>query len=825
MNISEINSASVHEEEEGNPHYIPGSGGQEQDTTYRSNSSTLNNELGEAEVSKKESPVMDSSSETLSKSPSAPDGTGAGDREDTEAVEAEEGTNSKDIPDTPTADQDVGDTDHNMDIQEHDDIQTKTALEQLDMNRMFKVNSNKLLLKHSPLKVDSDPPSKLSEQNSDPEDDDHNQPRKRLKLGPVPNLDDNGNSKERPPTATNELSTTPMAIDIVSFSNTHTSPNSREYITSTSTENSHTRNGSENLSDSFSSSHRLSPVRVIHPDNGDTNKLNIDRGHVNGEILMVATRNNELIDEIHRTHKQINTLVKGYDQLNAKYSEQVSGIKVLTRENEDLAKRLEDSERKNELNVENNQKLVAELAKIKDEMNMANSNQNLLQNKFDSVCKEADRWKEENEVLLKSKTELERQFSIVNEKLAKLSEERLHIESKVNDLGNEKGLLQNALDGTTEQLENARKEVIARDQQIVELNTKLDEYLNSEKGTSEDTAQLINDLTDEKNRLERELQDVVLSKDNELKTLNNDLSELKSSLTTLHSNLDNLSVERDTLKTELGKRDNELSILNRLFDEANDESKVRYAEVRELKEKLETLKEERESVDALNEKLQSELNENKKQLEEQKRNLQRASLELDGVQDRSSTTDEEHKKELEKLRDVISSLESTLEAAQESTERLREENKSLQQQLEENENEKGSDQSAGVTSAEEQQADNEELQRLRENFDAQAREQGEEIKSLQNQLLVLREKLEQKDKDANKRLKLLAEDLYHQYSSKHEQKVRTLKKSYEKRYKLEIDKLTVERDGFREEIERLKKLLLSEREEKKELLRSMEAIE
>ena len=810
-------------EEEGNSHNLLSSNDQEHDTTYKSNSSALNTELEEAEVIRKESSVVDSSSETFGKSLSALDSTGEGDRQDSETVQTVEETNSKDILDTSATDQGVGDADHDTDLQEHDEIQTKTALEQLDMNKMFKVNSNKFLLKHSPLKIDSLPPDKSSEQNNDPEDDEQSQPRKRLKIEPVPNLDENDNSKERPSTATNQLSTTPMAIDILSCSNIHTSPNSSENITSTGTENPQTRNDSENLSDSFSSSHRLSPVRVIHPGNGDNNKPNIDSSHINGEILMVATRNNELIDEIHRTHMRINTLMKEYDQLNAKYSEQVSRVKIFTQENEELAKRLEDSYQKNELNVQNNQKLMSELAKIKDEMNMANSNQNLLQNKFDSVCKEVDRWRDENDTLLKSKTELERQFSIANEKLAKLSEEKLDIESKFNDLGNEKGLLQNALDETTQQLENARKEVIVRDQQIVELNAKLDEYLDSERGNSEDTVQLINNLTDEKNRLERELQDIVLSKDSELKTLSNELSELKSSLTALHSNLDTLSVERDALKTELDKRDNELSILNRLFDEANDESKVRYAEVRELKEKLETLKEEKESVDVLNEELQSELNEGKKQLEEQKRNFQRASLELDGVQDRSSAAEEEHKKELEKLRKVIASLEGTLETSQESTERLREENKSLQQQLAEKE--KGSDQPMEVALAEGQQANNEELQRLRESFDVQAREQGEEIKSLQNQLLVLREKLEQKDKDANKRLKLLAEDLYHQYSSKHEQKVRNLKKSYEKRYKLEIDKLTVERDGFKEEIERLKKLLSSEREEKKELLRSMEAIE
>lgn len=98
----------------------------------------------------------------------------------------------------------------------------------------------------------------------------------------------------------------------------------------------------------------------------------------------------------------------------------------------------------------------------------------------------------------------------------------------------------------------------------------------------------------------------------------------------------------------------------------------------------------------------------------------------------------------------------------------------------------------------------------------------EKIKSLGKQVQDWKEKYEAKEKDTNKRLKLLAEDLYIQYSSKHEQKVKLLKKGYENKYQNKFDQLNLENKTLSEEIEQLNKQLSSEREEKQELLKLLE---
>ena len=64
--------------------------------------------------------------------------------------------------------------------------------------------------------------------------------------------------------------------------------------------------------------------------------------------------------------------------------------------------------------------------------------------------------------------------------------------------------------------------------------------------------------------------------------------------------------------------------------------------------------------------------------------------------------------------------------------------------------------------------------------------------------------------------------MYIQYSSKHEQKVKLLKKGYENKYQNKFDQLNLENKTLSEEIEQLNKQLSSEKEEKQELLKLLE---
>lgn len=105
----------------------------------------------------------------------------------------------------------------------------------------------------------------------------------------------------------------------------------------------------------------------------------------------------------------------------------------------------------------------------------------------------------------------------------------------------------------------------------------------------------------------------------------------------------------------------------------------------------------------------------------------------------------------------------------------------------------------------------------------QKNKDDEHIKLLERQIQDWKEKYDTKEKDTNKRLKLLAEDLYIQYSSKHEQKVKLLKKGYENKFQSKFDQLSLENKSLSEEIVQLNKQLSSERGEKQELLKLLES--
>ncbi|CDO95240.1 unnamed protein product [Kluyveromyces dobzhanskii CBS 2104] len=97
-----------------------------------------------------------------------------------------------------------------------------------------------------------------------------------------------------------------------------------------------------------------------------------------------------------------------------------------------------------------------------------------------------------------------------------------------------------------------------------------------------------------------------------------------------------------------------------------------------------------------------------------------------------------------------------------------------------------------------------------------------ETDELRAKIKELEETVANADTETNKKLQLLAEDLYIQYSSKHEQKVKMLKKGYETKYKDLLDNLTVENNALHDEVDQLQKTVETERAEKQDLIKSLE---
>jgi kinetochore protein SLK19 len=90
---------------------------------------------------------------------------------------------------------------------------------------------------------------------------------------------------------------------------------------------------------------------------------------------------------------------------------------------------------------------------------------------------------------------------------------------------------------------------------------------------------------------------------------------------------------------------------------------------------------------------------------------------------------------------------------------------------------------------------------------------------LETQVAQLTKERTTLENETDKRLQQLAEDLYIQYSKKHEQKVQVLKKGYENKWASKIGKFENENVKLKREIEGLNSQLEQERSEKAEIIK------
>lgn len=100
-----------------------------------------------------------------------------------------------------------------------------------------------------------------------------------------------------------------------------------------------------------------------------------------------------------------------------------------------------------------------------------------------------------------------------------------------------------------------------------------------------------------------------------------------------------------------------------------------------------------------------------------------------------------------------------------------------------------------------------------------AQEQAVELKKLQGELAKAQEKIAGNEKNLEDQLEKLAQDLYLQYSAKHEQKVATLKRGYEMKWAGKVKRFTKENESLKHQISAMKKRLEVETSEKKQLVK------
>lgn len=729
-------------------------------------------------------------------------------------------------------------------------------LENIDINKLFDDNksdagptfSNEnestsdkrvLTLNYSPIRVEMSSPEKESDKNTNKDEDDeesgHINKRLKLQLESVPDLKQGpaegaANDKE-------EIMSSPMAIDMI---DTNISPNkfimndgvarNESFNINTdklSLENdinekqeeadfikSNSNNGDSNDDDDYgneyeeegdiTNSHinRLTPLyetsaRDSKYHGGEKTHHNDDNQfdirHDNFQI--VAKRNEELTDQLYQLNQKLNSLISKNESISFQYEKlNKSHQQLIDSSNE----RVEKLHIEREHSISRVEKFKKRIKELNTEIKVLNSNQKILQEKFDNSINELNQVKNEqyntNNILQRN----EKNLNEKNAELEKIKEELSTTLEKLSESQNTLNDLNSCIAQLNSKVGDTNSVLISKESELNNLKISLKETLSISKDSNDsDLIAQLNELISAKNSLQQKLDDLSSLNDDNLKKLQEKLMEDETALRRKDAEINSLNSELEELKKHVISKDNEFETWKSKYENVEDEAKIRNAEVTELTRDIDDLKESKVHLQETITELENHVHKLENDYDLEKEKFEKTSLELESLQLKNSNIQAEHIKELENLHENLLSLQDELKISSERVTALTKENETLKQNNDNN--------NKSVTLSNHQKD-----------------KDGELIKSLEKQLKDWKEKYDAKEKDTNKRLKLLAEDLYIQYSSKHEQKVKLLKKGYENKFQNKFDQLNLENKTLSEEIEQLNKQLNSEREEKQDLLKLLE---
>lgn len=716
-----------------------------------------------------------------------------------------------------------GKTEQNAEVQSDDH---SNALDQIDINKMFphaghcgndepKQESRLMLMNQSPIHIDMSSPVKQRDDDDAGVEDGENEPvskKVKLELESVPNLTQ-GVANEQ----FNDINlSSPEAIEMIE---TKSSPikdfseineeqeqqqgpgqhSPHQDVKGSEFQKSNERDPIEtppkNRSENILSLPQLIPV-FNHNDTESSlnNRLQksfylVDNTDLKNsyEFQGLSKRNQELIEEIHSMNERVNDLTADNDlafheyknikmKLENSSSTYEAEIKKLnTAVNSISSDRDKYQERLN--------KLKQMLNESRDEIKMLNQNQSILQKKYETATKEADRWK-------KLSNEIEGNFLEMRSVAMERNDKSKEMEDKVNALTEKIASYETenteleALNNEIKEKYNALEELLSKnDDELKRLKAQHNESLAAQKGASDEISNQLNDLVAAKHALELQLKVLQDDSKEKIALLNESVVEKKSLLESATKNFNNVQNSLQTLQNELTEKNQQLKSMQTKHESLDDESEIRKAEIAELNEKNEELKE-------LNLTLENSVSQLEGKLKELRENLdrERGSPERETEYLKNMNIEAEHLAELEDLHANMSTLQECLKKNSDTISRLRIENESL----------KNNQQTGHI---EHEKEPKEAL-----------------ISNLRKEVEDWKEKYSSKEQESNKSLKLLAEDLYIQYSSKHEQKVKLLKRGYETKYQSKLDKLNLKNEGLAEELQHLRNQLASERKEKQKLL-------
>lgn len=329
----------------------------------------------------------------------------------------------------------------------------------------------------------------------------------------------------------------------------------------------------------------------------------------------------------------------------------------------------------------------------------------------------------------------------------------------------------------------------------MEENVKDADHLRQEMGLLEETRDVLERLTDEQKKSLEESRALIDALQEEKLDLLKTLEDSEASARSLQRDL-------DIMKTDLAELRDENVQLKQTIEEKELAQRSSNEKLQELMKETETIHEEMATFEKEYKQLELQLLDKTAAIESLEAENRELSLAL-----------EESRKSHDQLQREVSQLQSDQYALTQDKAALEEQIGALKSQhLEKDEIISGDTNKMGQLVLEIEQLKKDLASKARQqddstsNYDAQ-----QHITSLQQQIASAQEKTDE-------RIQEVAEQLYHQYSKKHEVKVGQLKKKFE----IRLEENRAELEAQKRKIETLERLLLAETKDKNHLLMLLE---
>lgn len=527
------------------------------------------------------------------------------------------------------------------------------------------------------------------------------------------------------------------------------------------------------------------------------------------------------------THNNTITLLNGMiDSLKLQKKQLLKSNELLQYEHETYNLDINKLQDKNEVLIKERTDQLTELFKLKNFISDLETLKAQKESKINELEENLAKHKAEIETLKESIAQIDQQNLTLTQSL----EEKTKIQSKVEKLVLKFEEIQQLYNSEQSKAQSLKQSLDAYSNQLNEQKSIV-EALTSENldiskennGLKEENTSLVqvnqiisNEIQDIKGRLDnqedllnsenKKLAALIETKDKKAKLDESVIDGLTRGIATLKSHV--LS-----LKEELLTQNKSLSELQEGLDDSNELLIIRKAEVDELNIELKNSKHELESSrDALVEKqkiivkLNDELDQIKEKLSEQRELVNK-------LEDHLAKAENAHILELEALHRELSSLQTLASEKSNEVVQLTEDKIASKGQI---------DLLKYQLNEAHKETQKLKLSMSKSNNDtaaAAADVNSQVVDQLNATIVELREENKKLELNIETSLQQLAEDLYIQYSKKHEQKVAVLKQGFESKWQGKLSKSEADNEKLRREIEGLKLTLEKETAEKNHVIR------